>query len=159
MISKDKVVTFDYRLTDGNGKLVDSSEEEGPMVYLHGHNNLIPGLEAHLEGKEAGAAFNVSLPPADAYGDRDETLVAQVPAPQFEEAGGVQPGMMFQAMTDEGPIQVLVTRVEDDVVHVDGNHPLAGMTLTFEGTINEVRPATEEELGHGHAHGPGGHEH
>lgn len=159
MISKDKVVVFDYRLTDPTGTLIDSSEEGEPMAYLHGHGNLIPGLEAHLEGKAAGEEFSVSLEPEDAYGLRDESLIAQVPAPQFEEVGEVKPGMAFQAMTDDGPIQVVVTKVEKNIVHVDGNHPLAGMTLVFNGNIREVREAAEEELSHGHVHGPEGHQH
>jgi len=159
VIAKDKVVTFDYRLTDGKGTLIDSSEEGGPLAYLHGHGNLIPGLETHLEGLESGAEFNVQVEPDQAYGLRDESLVAQVPREQFGDATELEPGMAFGAETDDGPVTVVVTAVEDEVVHVDANHPLAGISLNFEGTILEVREPTEEEIAHGHVHGPGGHEH
>lgn len=159
MIAKDKVVTFDYRLTDSKGTLIDSSEEGGPLVYLHGHGNLIPGLETQLEGLEAGTEFNVQVEPDQGYGLRDESLVAQVPRAQFGDATEVAAGMAFGAETEDGPVTVVVTAVEGDIVHVDANHPLAGVSLNFEGTILEIREPTEEEIAHGHVHGPGGHEH
>ena len=159
MIAKDKVVTFDYRLTDDKGTLIDSSDEGGPLAYLHGHGNLIPGLESHLEGMAAGDEFKVHVEPDQGYGQRDESLVAEVPKEQFAEAGEVEAGMAFGAMTDDGPVTVVVTKVEGDVVYVDANHPLAGTALNFEGTIREVREPSDEEIAHGHVHGPGGHDH
>jgi FKBP-type peptidyl-prolyl cis-trans isomerase SlyD len=154
VIAKDKVVTFDYRLTDDKGTLIDSSDEGGPLTYLHGHGNLIPGLESHLEGMASGTEFKVHVEPDQGYGLRDESLVAQVPKEQFAEAGEVEAGMAFGAMTDDGPVTVVVTKVEGDVVHVDANHPLAGVALNFEGTIREVREPTEEEISQGHVQGP-----
>jgi len=158
MIAKDKVVLFEYRLTNNDGVLIDSSEKAGPMAYIHGHDNLIPGLEAHLEGMDTGAEFTVHIEPDQGYGLRDESLVAEVPREQFGD-DEVKPGMAFGATTDNGPITVIITAVADDVVHVDANPPLAGVALNFEGTVLEVREPTEEELAHGHVHGPGGHEH
>jgi FKBP-type peptidyl-prolyl cis-trans isomerase SlyD len=159
VIAKDKVVLFDYRLTDEKGTLIDSSEAEGPMAYIHGHDNLVPGLEAHLEGMGPGAKFKVHVEADQGYGLRDESLVAELPLDQFGEGAEVKPGMTFDAVTDNGPLMVIVTAVEGDVVHVDANPPLAGIALNFEGTVREVREPTPEELAHGHVHGPGGHEH
>jgi FKBP-type peptidyl-prolyl cis-trans isomerase SlyD len=158
VIAKDKVVLFEYKLTDDDGTLIDSSERGGPMAYLHGHNNLVPGLEAHLEGMDSGAEFSVRVEADQGYGLRDESLVAEVPREQFGD-DEVKPGMAFGAETDHGPITVVVTAVADDIVHVDANPPLAGIALNFEGKIIEVRQPSGEELAHGHVHGPGGHEH
>jgi FKBP-type peptidyl-prolyl cis-trans isomerase SlyD len=158
VIAKDKVVLFEYRLTDDEGTLIDSSEEAGPMAYLHGHDNLVPGLEAHLEGMDTGAEFSVRIEAAQGYGLRDESLVAEVPLGQFGD-DKVKPGMAFDAETDHGPITVIVKSVGDKIVEVDANPPLAGVALNFEGTVVEVREPSPEELAHGHVHGPGGHDH
>ena len=158
MIAKDKVVLFEYKLTDDDGTLIDSSDRGGPMAYLHGHNNLVPGLEAHLEGMDAGAEFSVRIEADQGYGLRDESLVAEVPREQFGD-DEVKPGMAFGAETEHGPITVVVTAVGDEVVHVDANLPLAGIALNFAGKIVEVRQPSAEELAHGHVHGRGGHDH
>jgi len=152
-IAKDSVVSIDYTLTDDAGKVLDSSSGGEPLAYLHGNGNLIPGLEAELDGKTKGAKLEVKVLPKDGYGELDPTLVHQVPKRQFD--GDVAVGQRFHA----GPSVVTVTRILGDMVTVDGNHPLAGQNLNFKVEVKDVRAATEEELEHGHVHGAGGHHH
>lgn len=159
MIAENKVVTLNYTVKDEGGDIIDTSEGGEPLTYLHGFNNIIPGLEAALVGKAAGDEFDVSVAPAEAYGEYNEAMVQQVPMSAFEGVDKVEPGMAFTAQTQGGPVQLIVTEVEGDQVTVDPNHPLAGKTLHFSGSIAEVRDASEEELAHGHVHGPGGHHH
>lgn len=158
-IEARKVVTIDYTLTDEDGEILDSSEDDGPLLYLHGFGNVVPGLEAALEGKGTGDQLSVTLPPAQGYGDRDENLVQTVPRNQFPK-GDIEVGMRFQAETPDGGARVLtVIAVSQTEVTVDGNHPLAGQTLSFDVTVRGVRDATEEEVEHGHAHDPDHHHH
>ena len=158
-ITKDKIGVIDYTLTNSEGEVLDSSQGREPLAYLHGHGTIIPGLEDALEGKSPGDQFRVSIRPGDAYGERDESLVQVVPLSAFEQSGmsEVEPGMQFQARTEAGTRVMTVVAVEGDAVHVDGNHELAGETLTFDVAVKEVRDASSEELEHGHAHGPDGH--
>ena len=158
-IVKHKVVTIDYTLTDEEGKVLDTSKDGEPLSYIQGIGNLIPGLETALEGKQAGDALNVSVPPEQGYGERDDKLLVSVPRERFDEAGNVEVGMRFQAPTESGMRVVTVVGIEEENVTVDANHPLAGETLNFDVKVVEVRDATEEEIGHGHVHGAGGHEH
>lgn len=159
-IAANKVVSIDYTLTNGQGQVLDSSSGREPLAYLQGHSNIISGLESALEGKSAGDSLKVTIPPAEAYGDRDESLSHAVPRKMFENADEVQVGMQFQTMSEQGATQIVtVTGVDTEHVTVDANHPLAGETLTFDVTVVDVRDATEEELDHGHVHGPGGHQH
>ncbi|MEJ5189457.1 peptidylprolyl isomerase [Treponema sp. J25] len=151
-IAKDCVVSFDYTLTDAEGQVLDTSQGSAPLSYLHGSNNIIPGLEKALEGKKEGDSFTVTVPAAEAYGERDESLVINVPLDRFQGVDVVEAGMQFQADTAEGPRIVTVTRVANGMATIDANHPLAGVDLTFAVTIRSVRPATEEELAHGHPH-------
>lgn len=157
-IANDHVVTFHYKLTGADGQVLDQSDGT-PLPYLHGHSNIIPGLEQALAGKQAGDKLTVTVEPADAYGEYSEDMIQQVPEQMFQGVEGVQPGMQFQAETDDGVQVVTVKEVKDGVVTVDANHPLAGQRLTFDVEIVDVRPATETELQHGHAHGPDGHHH
>lgn len=159
MIAENKVVTLNYTVKDEGGDIIDTSEGGEPLTYLHGFNNIIPGLEAALVGKAAGDEFDVSVAPAEAYGEYNEAMVQQVPMSAFEGVDKVEPGMAFTAQTQGGPVQLIVTEVDGDQVTVDPNHPLAGKTLHFSGSIADVRDASEEELAHGHVHGPGGHHH
>jgi len=158
-ISKQKVVSFDYILTDNDGGVIDSSEGHEPLAYIHGSGFLIPGLENELEGKQAGDAFKVTVEPADAYGVRDASLVKDVERDMFGEVENLVAGMQFQAETEDGMEVVTVTAVAEDTVTVDGNHPLADVTLNFDVKVVDVRDATAEELDHGHVHGAGGHHH
>jgi FKBP-type peptidyl-prolyl cis-trans isomerase SlyD len=160
LIAQNTVVRFDYTLTGPDGAQIDTSVGREPLAYLHGANNIIPGLENALTGKAAGQSVNVNIPAENAYGLRDDRLVQTVPASMFQGVPEIKPGMQFQARNPQGQTTlVTVTAVAGDQVTVDANHPLAGIPLTFAVTIVEVRPATPEELSHGHVHGSGGHQH
>jgi FKBP-type peptidyl-prolyl cis-trans isomerase SlyD len=158
-ISEQCVASFHYTLTDGNGKLLDSSEGQEPLSYLHGSGNIIPGLEKALLGKKVGDKLNVSVTAAEAYGLRDDSMVQELPTNMFSGIEKIEVGMEFHAETEHGLQVVTVTKVEGDNVTIDGNHPLAGVDLTFDVEITDIRAATEEEMEHGHAHGVGGHHH
>lgn len=158
-ISENCVASFHYTLTDGSGKVLDSSDGHEPLSYLHGAGNIIPGLEDALEGKVVGDKLNVAVKAAEAYGLRDDSLIQQLSSEMFSGIENIEVGMEFHAETEQGLQVVTVTNVEGDQVTIDGNHPLAGIDLTFDVEITEIRAATEEELNHGHAHGAGGHHH
>jgi len=158
-IAKNKVISIDYTLCDAQGTELDTSLGRGPFAYIHGIGNIIPGLEAALEGKSAGDQVNAVISPENAYGTRDESLVQQLPRSQFDTDQNIEVGMQFQAMSEAGPRVVMVVSVEADKVTIDANHPLAGVTLHFDVTVKEVREATGEELSHGHVHGPDDHHH
>lgn len=157
-IAKDTAVRFNYILKDESGNVIDQSQGE-PLAYLHGHNNIIPGLEKELEGKSAGDSLTAVIEPADAYGEYQEQAVQQVPRANFQGVDNIQPGMQFQSEAEGQVMLVTVTDVNDDTVTVDANHPLAGKKLSFDVEIVEVRAATEDELNHGHVHGVGGIQH
>lgn len=154
-IAKDTVVQIHYTLKNDAGEVLDSSSGGEPLTYLQGHGNVIPGLESALEGKRAGEAHQVSIPPDQGYGRRDDSMIQDVPLSAFAGVPKVEVGMQFHA----GPRVVTVTKVADDIVTVDGNHPLADQTLHFDVQVVDVRAASAEELQHGHVHGPGGHHH
>jgi len=158
-IAQDQVVSIHYTLRDDAGEVVDRSADGAPLAYLHGHGQLIPGLERELTGKKPGERLQVKVPPAEAYGEYDHALVQKVPRRALKGVGDPRVGMRLQAQTPQGPRAVTVTQVSGDLVTLDGNHPLAGKNLNFEVEVAAVRPATEEELAHGHVHGAGGHHH
>ncbi|GAA0498652.1 peptidylprolyl isomerase [Deinococcus depolymerans] len=156
-ITQDKVVELDYKLTV-NGEIVDQSEPGEPLVYLHGHSNIIPGLEAALEGKGAGESLQVTVQPEDGYGPRDEENVESLSREDFED--DIEVGETYYAQAEDGSvIPFTVMDVDGDNVKVDFNPPLAGMVLDFDVTVLAVRDATPEELEHGHAHADGQHDH
>ncbi|MBO1518366.1 FKBP-type peptidyl-prolyl cis-trans isomerase [Oceanisphaera pacifica] len=157
-ISENKVVTLDFAVTNIDGEILDSTEDKQPLEYLHGTGYLVLGLEAVLEGKAADEEFDVTLTPDQAYGDRDDNLVQSVPGELFDGME-VAEGDTFVAETDDGHRPVTIVEVAEEYVKVDGNHPLAGMTLTFKGVVRAIREATEEEVAHGHVHGEHDHEH
>jgi len=158
-ITKNKVASIDYVLKDDDGNVLDQSSD-GSFAYLHGANNIIPGLENALEGKQAGDNVKVSIAPEDGYGEKNPALIQQVPREAFPANMDIEAGMQFQAQSNGGhQTLVTVTSVDGDQITVDGNHPMAGQTLHFDVTVGEVRDATAEELDHGHVHGPGGHHH
>lgn len=157
-IGKDTVVEIEYQLFDTDGELIEKTEE--PVAYLHGgHGGMFPAVEKALEGKKVGDTCRVRLVPEDGFGEYDAELVHIEPKDKFP--GDVKVGMQFQGEgQDSGEaIVYTVTDIADDKVVVDGNHPLAGQTLHFECTVKGVRAASQEELSHGHVHGPGGHHH
>jgi len=156
LIADKKVASFHYTLSNGEGEQIESSRERQPMTYLHGARNIIPGLEKALAGKAAGDQFRVTIPPADAYGERRSDQTQRIPAKHFRDTKHLKPGRMVSIQTRRGPVQATVVKVGRFNIDVDANHPLAGQTLTFDVEVTDVRDATAEEISHGHVHGPGG---
>lgn len=159
IIEKDKVVQFKYTLKDASDTAIESSDDKVPMAYLHGHNNLLNGLEKEMEGKQVGDQFSVTLEPADAYGEIQPDSEQRIPVKHLQGAKKWKKGMVGVVHTEKGRRQVTVVKVGKFMVTVDFNHPFAGKTLTFDVEILDVRDASGEEIAHGHAHGVGGHHH
>lgn len=157
-IEKDRVVRFHYTVSEQGQELLESSKEREPMAILVGHNNIIPGLENALEGREAGDSFDVDVAAADAYGERRDGLSQRVPKKHFNERN-LAPGMQVVLNTNFGPRAVTIEKVGMSVVDVDLNHPMSGKDLHFDIEIVDVREASKEEVEHGHVHGEGGHQH
>jgi FKBP-type peptidyl-prolyl cis-trans isomerase SlyD len=157
-ITKDMVVEMFYTLKNDQGEVVDTNVGHDPMVYLHGHQQIVPGLEEALEGKEKGCKINTTVSPEKGYGNRSEEMVQVVDRQMF---GGqdVQPGMQFHAESNGHPILITVAEVNGEEIKIDGNHPLAGENLHFVVEVAGIREASEEEIAHGHVHGPGGVQH
>lgn len=159
-VSKNKVVSIGFKLTDADGTLIDESSTEEPLMFIQGIGSFIPAVESALEGKESGAELKVTVTPEEGFGHRDEELVHSVPKDRFQSGGDLEVGMQVQGQDDQGtPAIFTVVKVEESSVTLDGNHPLAGMTLNFDVKVGEIRDATAEELDHGHVHGPGGDHH
>lgn len=158
-IAQNTVVSLNYTLKNSQGNLLDTSEGRAPLVYLHGVGALIPGLESELNGKGQGDKINAIIPPEKAYGSRRDDLVKLVSKDGFQGDEEMQEGMQVQLETEHGPAIAIITKIEGNDVTLDLNHPLADMTLHFDVEVVDVREATEEEISHGHVHGPGGHEH
>ncbi len=162
-IKPGKVVLMHYTLSTADGQEIDSSRGDEPMPYLHGHDNIVPGLERQLEGKAIGWRDTVVVSPEDGYGDHDGAAPQTVPRNAFPAEMDLEEGMQFVVENELGErIPVWVAGVENDVVLLDSNHPLAGVELHFDVEVMSMRDATPEELLHGHPHGPdgtGGHHH
>ncbi|MEX1117879.1 MAG: peptidylprolyl isomerase [Terrimicrobiaceae bacterium] len=158
-ITSGKVVLIDYTLTDDQKQTIDSSEGHEPLAYIHGSGQIIPGLEKALDGRVVGDALRVDVPAAEGYGEHDAEKIINIPRSQVEGVPDLKVGIQLQASGGGGPQVVTVTKLTDNEVTLDGNHPLAGKNLHFDVTIREVRDATDEEIAHGHVHGPGGHHH
>jgi FKBP-type peptidyl-prolyl cis-trans isomerase SlyD len=158
-IADEMAVSIHFKLTNPEGELLDSSEGDEPLEYIHGAGFIVPGLEQALQGKSAGDRVKVVVAPEDGYGERDEEKLQSVPREAFDADANIEPGMQFQAESDEGDVLVTVKQVDGDTVLIDANHPLAGLTLHFDVQVVSVRKCTEEELEHGHIHGPNGHHH
>ncbi|MGB5474119.1 MAG: peptidylprolyl isomerase [Gammaproteobacteria bacterium] len=158
-IANNRVISIAYTLKDNDDNIIDQSDD-GSFCYLHGASNIIPGLEDALTGKTAGEELSVSIPPEQGYGVREAERVQSVPREMFPADQEIQPGMQFHAQGPDGQaIVVMIAKVEDDTITVDGNHPLAGVQLNFDVRVIDIREATPEELEHGHVHGPDGHHH
>jgi FKBP-type peptidyl-prolyl cis-trans isomerase SlyD len=154
-ISANTVVTIDYKVSDTDNNLVDPGQE--PIVFLHGTGGIFPKIEAALLGKSVGDALEIALEPADAFGDyNDDNLIVEALS---NLPAGAEVGMQLEAHSAEGTRLLTITSIEDGKVVLDGNHPLAGVSLVFACTVSDVRAATAEEIEHGHAHGEGGHHH
>jgi FKBP-type peptidyl-prolyl cis-trans isomerase SlyD len=158
-IAQDCVVTLHYTLKDDAGEVIDSSSSGEPLAYLHGHGNIVPGLERELTGKNAGDKLSVKIAPADGYGEFNKELIQKVPRRALKGIKNVNVGLRLHAQTAQGPQAVTVTQILGDMVTLDGNHALAGKNLHFDIEIIDVRAPTQEELDHGHVHGPGDHHH
>lgn len=156
-IIPNTVVTLTFRATDAQGKLLEDGKT--PRSYLHGgFGNTLAGIEKALEGQEAGYQVTLDIPPEDAFGVYDESLVTTIPKKEFP--AGVKVGGQLEGHDDQGRHQVFtVMKIKGDTVHLNGNHPLAGQTLTFQLKVLDVKAATPDEIAHGHAHGAHGHHH
>lgn len=163
VIDSNKVVTVHYRVSEPAQGVVEESDRDQPLVYLHGHGQMLRGVEDALAGKQAGEKVTVTLSPEKAYGVRQENAVQRVSINHVIRAGKKParptPGSVIHVNTKEGPRAVVVIKAGLKSIDVDTNHPFAGKTLTFDLEVIDVRDATPEELEHGHAHGPGGHQH
>ncbi|MFA7268614.1 MAG: peptidylprolyl isomerase [Sterolibacterium sp.] len=156
-IAKNSVVTLNYQVHDIDGNLIDEGNQA--LVYIHGgYDGIFPRIEEELHGKDVGATLKIKLEPEEAFGEYDAELVNVEARNLFPEQ--IEVGMQFErGGEDEDDLLFTITDIEGDKVVVDGNHPLAGMSLVFACTVVEVRPATADELAHGHVHGPHGHHH
>ena len=159
-LTKNQVASVAYILKNGDGDVIDQATKDSPMTFLHGVGGMIPGFEQALEGKTVGESFTLVLDPADAYGERDDSLTQDVASSMFGDMSDehLVPGAQFQAETDAGIEVVTIVSIdkENEIVKIDANHPLAGMTLHFDVEMLAIRDATEEELAHGHVHAEGG---
>jgi len=156
-VAANTVVTIDYVLTNDEGDVIDRSDN-GAFCYLHGARNIIPGLENALAGKTTGDSLSVTVEPEEGYGIRDEAMLQVISRDMFGPDQDIEAGMQFHAQSPQGETMVItVTQVEGDDITVDGNHPLAGVKLNFAVSIVDIRDATQDEIAHGHAHGPDGH--
>ena len=155
-ISDFKAVILDYITRDQDGEVIDSTDNDGYLTYIHGTESLIPMLEEALAGHQQGEKLSVRVPCDEAYGERDESLIEQVPRENFPGIEQIEVGMQFQTeIEDDVPFLVTVTAVDEQTVTVDGNHPMAGKDLNFDLEIVEVRDASADEIEHGHVHHSG----
>jgi len=154
-IAKDKVVSIHYTLKNDAGSVIESCEGAEALVYLHGAQNIIPGLERALEGKVADDALEVCIEAVDAYGEYNKELTEVVPSRMFEGVDRLEVGMEFQAETEQGVQVIWIVNVNGNDITIDGNHPLAGERLHYDVTVDAVRDASAEELEHGHIHTEG----
>ena len=156
-IKANTVVSIDYTLRNDAGEVLDTSQGGERLLYLHGHQNIVSGLEKALSGKQAGDSLSVSVPPAEGYGELNPNAVITVPRSALPEDLDPKVGIMLAMENERGDVRpVIISEGAETTVTLDGNHELAGQTLHFEVTVHEVREANEEELAHGHVHGPGG---
>jgi FKBP-type peptidyl-prolyl cis-trans isomerase SlyD len=158
-IANDTAVFIHYTLKNDAGEVLDSSQGDEPLAYIHGHGNIVPGLERALSGKNPGDRFDIKVSPTDGYGERSDARVQDVPRSAFDSDTEIKPGMRFQAQGPSGSMIVTVTNVSPERVTVDANHPLAGENLNFAIEVVSVRECTQQELSHGHIHGADGHDH
>ncbi len=165
IIERDTVVSFHYRLKDENGNELERSDSDHPSLYLHGHAGMLPGISKAMEGRSAGESYEVTLSPEEGYGPRTDNASGRIPLKharlpgQKPIRGRLKPGTVIEVSTKEGIRQATVIKMGLKAIDIDTNHPLAGRTLNFEIDIVDVRAASTEEIAHGHAHGPGGHQH
>ncbi len=158
-IAADRVVTLSYVLKNTAGEELDRSDPDRPMVYLHGHRNIVPGLERQLEGKTKGDKLDAVVPPEEGYGPKQKVKTLRIPRSQLPGDAPVHPGARLIMESQGQHFPVWVEKVQGPTVVLTPQHPLAGVELHFSVEVLDVREATEEEIAHGHVHGPGGHDH
>ncbi len=154
-IANNTAVSIHYTLTNDAGEELDSTAGGEPMVYLHGNDNIISGLEKALHGRDVGDKFNVRIDAVDAYGEFSEDMIQVVSKEMFDGIDELEIGMQFHAAVNSGSGVITVTKVDGDDITIDGNHPMAGQALNFDVEIVAVRLATKDEKSHGHIHGSG----
>ena len=154
-----QIMGFHYTLRDNDGNVIDSSNDGAPLLFMLGSGHIIPGLESEISDLAIGDKKNVEVQAADAYGEVIDDLRVTVQRSQFPEGDELKEGDQFRVNSDPNTPVFTIVKIENDDIHIDGNHPLAGVDLVFDVEITEKRDATEEEIAHGHAHGPGGHHH
>ncbi|MES9899451.1 MAG: peptidylprolyl isomerase [Sedimenticola sp.] len=145
-VSKDKVVTLEYRMIDVEGNLIDTSDDSEPLSFIQGRQTVFPALEEQIEGRCTGDRLTFTLEPKQGYGERDDTLVREIPRSHFEAEGDICVGMTFAAKKDGRRQPITVTAVSEDQITVDANHPLSGVTMNVDVVIVDVRDAVEDEL-------------
>ncbi|MBL4755752.1 MAG: peptidylprolyl isomerase [Flavobacteriales bacterium] len=158
-IQDNRVVQMHYTLKDDGGSVIDTSDGKDPLTYMHAEGSIIPGLFRAITGKKVGEKVSVVVKPDEGYGHQDDNMIQQVPRDAFKGMEDLAVGVKVQAETEQGIQVATVTDVKETEVTIDLNHPLAGVTLHFDVEIVDIREATEEEISHGHVHGPGGHQH
>jgi FKBP-type peptidyl-prolyl cis-trans isomerase SlyD len=160
LVANNMVVSFHYTLKNASGEVLDSSIEAQPLTYLHGYGQIVPGLENALLGKASGSAVKVTVAPEEGYGAYRDELVISVPRKEVGLPDGISVGSIVELHSSQGEsFPARVTELTEEQVVLDANHPLAGESLFFEVELTAIRPATTEEIEHGHVHGPGGHHH
>lgn len=158
-VEDGKVVSISYTLQDDAGEVLDSSEGKDDLDYLHGHQNIVAGLEEALEGKSIGDSVKVSVPPEKGYGIREDDALMEVPRDNMPDEE-LELGTQFSAQDKDGNQKIVtLVEIEEETVKLDANHPLAGETLHFDATVNAIRDALQVELDHGHVHDPSHHHH
>jgi len=159
IIDTNVVALIQYTLKSDDGEVIDTSVGTDPLVYLHGHGNIVPGLEQALAGKKIGDKLSVRVAPEEGYGARDPEGMRSLDRRAFPDNAELEVGTQFMAEMEDGEVVAMwIVDLDDDHVHVDLNHPLAGVHLNFEVEVLGIRQAHEGELEHGHPHGPTGHE-
>ncbi|MBT6614663.1 MAG: peptidylprolyl isomerase [Deltaproteobacteria bacterium] len=162
IIEKNRAISINYELTNDAGEVLDSTQYQDPMIYLHGANDILPALEKALEGKSLKARVRVKVSPEEGYGEYNEELVQSIPLSSFPNSDKIVVGTQFQLDTSQGPKIATITKIEGAEFTLDMNHPLAGQTLNFDIDVVAIRDATPEEIEKGHIHTEGcgcGHSH
>ncbi len=155
-LEEGRVGLLVYTLRNEAGEVLDQNDSSDPLPYLHGAQNIVPGLEDALAGAEVGDRLSVEVPPEKGYGPHDGSPLVEVPRDQFPPGQEIMPGMHFFAQGPDGHVVIWVKEVEADLVRVDQNHPLAGVALSFEVEVVGIRDSSDDEKAHGHPHGPDG---
>ncbi len=154
-INNNTAVSIHYTLTNDSGEQIDSTFGGEPLVYLHGYGNIISGLEKELTNKSVGDKFETRIEAADAYGEFSDDMIQVISREMFDGIDPLEVGMQFHAAVNSGTNVITIVKIDGDDITIDGNHPMAGQPLNFTVEVVDVRPASKEEIAHGHIHGAG----